>query len=133
MPAPNQKQLGKNLQAVRKLHGYKSAKAFAEFLGIKPTAYVEYEQGRVALTYETAWAIADALRITLDELGGREFAAAAASPSDLSHDESVLVGNYRACIRPDRDAVQTMVSALADKAKDCAGAGESPELLAEAV
>ena len=65
------KGIGKNLQATRKSAGFKSAKAFAESVGMSASAYTEYEQGRRSFTYEQAWQFADALGCTLDEVGGR--------------------------------------------------------------
>lgn len=65
------KKIGKHLQAMRKEAGFKSAKAFAEHMGMSVSAYTEYEQGRRSFSYETAWDIADALDCTLDALGGR--------------------------------------------------------------
>ena len=65
------KAVGKNLQTRRKAAGFKSARAFAEHVGINVSTYTEYEQGRGSFTYEQAWQFADALGCTLDELGGR--------------------------------------------------------------
>lgn len=65
------KKIGKHLQVMRKEAGFKSAKAFAEHMGMSVSAYTEYEQGRRSFSYETAWDIADALDCTLDALGGR--------------------------------------------------------------
>lgn len=65
------KYIGKNLQKQRKSAGFKSAKAFAEYMRLNPSTYTDYEQGRIAFTYEQAWQFADALKCTLDELGGR--------------------------------------------------------------
>ena len=70
---PNRKSIGAYLQSNRKKAGYKSAKAFAAFMGLNPNTYTDYEQGRIGLSFETAWQIADALGCTLDELGGRDF------------------------------------------------------------
>ena len=61
MRALNSKQIGKNLQKLRKLKGYNSAKEFAEHAGISTNTYTGYEQGRIALTFERAWQIADLL------------------------------------------------------------------------
>lgn len=61
------------LQRIRKARGYKSAKAFADFIGMNVYTYTDYEQGRRAVTLETAWEFADALECTLDDLAGREF------------------------------------------------------------
>lgn len=63
------------LQRIRKARGYKSAKAFAEFIGMSPRTYTNYEQGVSSLTLELAWEFADALECTLDELAGRNFKA----------------------------------------------------------
>lgn len=60
------------LQKVRKRAGFKSAKAFAEHMGLNPNTYTDYEQGRIDFTLEKAWEFADALNCTLDELAGRE-------------------------------------------------------------
>lgn len=59
------------LQAMRKQAGYKSAKAFADYIGMPVGTYTDYEQGRRMFTLERAWAFADALDCTLDELAGR--------------------------------------------------------------
>ena len=70
---PLQKRIGKNLQKFRKSKGYKSAHSFADKVGMAYSAYVEYEQGRVALPMDKAWEFADELECTLDELVGRDF------------------------------------------------------------
>lgn len=69
-----------NLQTMRKRAGFKSAKAFAEHVGISKDTYTGYEQGRIQLTLERAWEFADELHCTLDELAGRDFRAS-------SHDD----------------------------------------------
>lgn len=63
------------LQRIRKERGYKSAKAFADFMGMNVHTYTDYEQGRRTFTLESAWEFADALECTIDELAGREFRA----------------------------------------------------------
>lgn len=82
-----------NLQAMRKRAGYRSAKAFAEKMGISKDTYTGYEQGRIALTLEKAWEFADELHCTLDELAGREFHP----PGEVVQDpfERELVSCYR--------------------------------------
>lgn len=60
------------LQAMRKRAGFKSAKAFAEHVGISVSTYTKYEQGMSELSLERAWEFADALDCTLDELAGRK-------------------------------------------------------------
>lgn len=62
-----------NLQKMRKRAGYKSAKAFADAMGISKDTYTGYEQGRISFTVEKAWEFADALGCSLDELAGRSW------------------------------------------------------------
>lgn len=61
------------LQEMRKRAGFKSAKDFADSIGMSPRTYTNYEQGTTRLTLERAWFFADLLHCTLDELAGREF------------------------------------------------------------
>lgn len=63
------------LQRIRKERGFKSAKAFADHIGMNSHTYTDYEQGRRTFTLESAWEFADALECTIDELAGREFHA----------------------------------------------------------
>lgn len=86
-----------NLQKVRKEAGFRSAKAFAEHMGISPNTYTAFEQGRHALSLEQAWIFADALgeamgrHVSLDELAGRPWPAQGLTP-----EERALVDAYRA-------------------------------------
>lgn len=65
-----------SLRKIRKAAGYKSARAFAESIGMPATTYAKYEQaaddGEVSMPLKSAWAIADALGCTIDALVGRE-------------------------------------------------------------
>ena len=60
-----------NLQAIRKSRGYKSAKSFAEAIGMPLPTYTNYEQGKRIMGLDVACELADALECTLDELAGR--------------------------------------------------------------
>lgn len=62
-----------NLQKLRKAAGYKSARAFAEHIGMNVATYTDYEQGRRSFTLEKAWEFADILQVSLDDLAGRDF------------------------------------------------------------
>lgn len=108
---PDKKQIGRYLQMRRKQAGFKSAKAFAEYIGINPGTYTGYEQGRRSFDYEQAWQMADALDCTLDELGGREFDAGGAS--SLARDESALVEDYRRMADEDRAGFMATARGLA--------------------
>lgn len=100
--------IGKNLQALRKAAGFKSAAAFAEFVGDKPTKYTEYEQGRRSMSLDVACTYADALNCSLDELGGRKFEK---HPDSA---ESELVECYRSSTDERRE---TIVSIARDQAE----------------
>lgn len=63
------------LQRIRKDRGFKSAKAFAEHIGMSKDTYTNYERGARPITLELAWEFADVLGCTLDELAGRDFKA----------------------------------------------------------
>lgn len=60
------------LQEIRKARGFRSAKAFAEHVGMSVGTYTQYEQGQIGLSLEKAWEFADVLDCTLDELAGRK-------------------------------------------------------------
>ena len=78
-----------NLQAMRKRAGFKSAREFAQHIGVPVDTYTSYEQGKVNMSLLQAWEFADALKCTLDELAGRKV-------ESLTHDERVIVNGYRA-------------------------------------
>ena len=67
------KKMKTNLQRLRKEAGWKSARLFAEHLGLNVRTYTDYEQGKITMPITKAWDIADELECTLDELLGREF------------------------------------------------------------
>lgn len=104
------KSIGKNLQKLRKDSGFKSAKAFAETAGINSGTYTSYEQGERSFTCETAWIMADALDVTLDELVGREWPPGG-SPA-LTPEERKLVDDYRRADESDRPALASMAAAV---------------------
>lgn len=60
------------LQEIRKSAGFKSARAFAEHIGMSVGTYTNYEQGKNGMDAEILWQFADALDCTVDELIGRE-------------------------------------------------------------
>lgn len=105
---PDKKTLGARIKTLRKSAGFKSAKSFAESAGVSANAYVECEQGRSSLTYANAWKIADALEITLDELGGRAWppeGSEASHPSPADPARAELVAIYDSCERPAREGI----------------------------
>ena len=61
-----------NLQHLRRADGWKSAKAFAEHIGMNPSTYAGYEQGNRPITLDDAHVFADALGCTIDDIAGRK-------------------------------------------------------------
>ena len=68
---------------MRKEAGYRSAKEFAEKMGMSVGTYTDYEQGRRKFTLEKAWEFADVLGCTLDDLAGRDFPQSGEASLDL--------------------------------------------------
>ena len=61
-----------NLKHYREKAGYKSAKEFANTLGIPPNTYVGYEVRGREPKFDTLCKIADLLEVSTDDLLGRE-------------------------------------------------------------
>lgn len=103
-----------NLQKVRKEAGFRSAKAFAEHIGISPNTYTGYEQGKTGLTVEQAWLFADALgeamgrHVSLDELAGRDWPRI---EDRLSPAERELVNAYKSTNAQGRATIDAVVRA----------------------
>lgn len=110
MEEDRKKSIGRNLQRLRKEAGFKSAKAFAEKAGINPGTYTSYEQGERSFTYETAWDMADALDVSLDELGGRDFPGEGFA---ATAEERGLVDSYRRMDEEDKPGFMSTARALA--------------------
>lgn len=107
---PDKKELGERLRMLRKKAGFRSAKSFAEYAGFTTTGYTEYEQGRRGLSYENAWKIADALGISLDELGGRQWPPEGASNPEPG--EASLVSAYRDLSEEGREVAVNVVAGM---------------------
>lgn len=110
--AERRKLIGDTLQKHRKAAGFKSAVAFAEYMGINPSTYTDWEQGRHMYSFEQAWSMADFFGVSLDELGGREWQTTIIV--DLSGDERSLVDSYRAATPRERYALITTAEAFRD-------------------
>jgi len=61
----------RNLQALRKANGFKSAKAFAEELGMSNSTYTHYEQNELTMPLGVAIQVADCFDCSIDDLVGR--------------------------------------------------------------
>lgn len=81
------------LKEIRKAKGFKSAKAFADSIGMQEKTYRNYEQGARNLYLDVACQLCTALGCTLDELVGNEPKHHTAQPS--TNDERELLALYR--------------------------------------
>lgn len=108
-----------NVQAMRKRAGFKSAKAFALYAGINPNTYTDYEQGRINLTLDKAWELADEFHCSLDELAGRT--APEPKPADLR--KARMMEDYDGLSEAGKDAAAAAVGGIRD--------GERSRIVAE--
>jgi len=98
-----------NLQDLRRKAGFKSARAFAEHLGIPVSTYTGYEQERIKLSLSVAWLIADELGCTLDELAGRDAPhKRSADPIPLTENERRIIQAYRSANPQGRAAIEAV-------------------------
>ena len=63
--------LAANLRAER-ARNRKPQEEVAKVVGLDPMTIANYENGKFAPSYETAWKLADYYGVTLDALGGRD-------------------------------------------------------------
>ena len=100
------------LQKLRKEAGFRSAKAFAESLGVPAATYTDWEQGRRLPALDMLWQIADALgdamgrHVSLDELAGRPWPTNGLSPA-----ERTLLDAYRTANAQGRAAIDAVAGA----------------------
>ena len=76
LPKPNVSKGKRTLQRMRRESGFRSAKDFAERVGIPISTYARYERAgdgpECGIPLPSAWAIADALGCSIDLVVGRE-------------------------------------------------------------
>ncbi len=76
LPKPNASKGKRTLQRMRREAGFRSAKDFAERVGIPMSTYARYERAgdgpECGIPLPSAWAIADALGCSIDLVVGRE-------------------------------------------------------------
>lgn len=76
LPKPKVSAGKRTLQRMRREAGYRSAKDFAESVGIPMSTYARYERAgdgpECGIPLPSAWAIADALGCSIDLVVGRE-------------------------------------------------------------
>ena len=117
----DRKTVAKQLQTVRRQAGFKSARAFAEHIGMNVNTYTDFEQGTRTLSYERAWMLADALNCTMDELGGRKF------PINKDADTERMAFRYAALPPQYRETVKDMIELQEEKYKRVRVSGNQRE------
>lgn len=103
--------VAKQLQQMRRNAGFKSARAFANHIGMNVSTYTDFEQGNRPLSYERAWQFADALNCTMDELGGRQF------PKSKDADTESVANRYSALPMKYREPVKDMLELQETKSR----------------
>ena len=101
------------LQEIRKARGFKSAKAFAEHIGMSVRTYTNYEQGVTSLSLEKAWEFADALGCSLDDLAGRKRPRKSYADSE----QEALNGYYESMNETGRKLAVDSVKAMSSSAE----------------
>jgi len=91
-----------NLQTMRRRAGYRSAREFAEHMGLSVATYTKYEQGISAMTLLQAWRFADELGCTIDEIAGRKSV-------EMSTEERAIIDTYRAADDRGKSNITTVI------------------------
>lgn len=63
--------MAKTIQELRREKGYRSAREFADALGISPSSMSRYDNQPDTIPVKVAWAMADKLDCSIDEVVGR--------------------------------------------------------------
>ena len=71
--------MAKTIQELRREKGFRSAREFADALGISPSSMSRYDKDPEIIPVKVAWAMADALDCSIDEIVGRNHITAGAS------------------------------------------------------
>jgi transcriptional regulator with XRE-family HTH domain len=71
--------MAKTIQDLRRERGYRSAREFADALGISPSSMSRYDNQPDAIPTKVAWAMADKLGCSIDEVVGRQHVTAGGS------------------------------------------------------
>lgn len=80
------------LKELRKLAGFPTQKAFADYLGIKERKYASWERGEVGIPLEDAFMLCAALKCTPNDLCGWPTGV---NENEYPSEEQELISNYR--------------------------------------
>ena len=96
--------MAKTIQDLRKEKGYRSGREFADALGISPSSMSRYDKQPDTIPTKVAWAMADALGCSIDEVVGREHVTAGKGGMQelydgLSEEGRALMDEFAAFVR----------------------------------
>lgn len=92
--------MSKTIQELRREKGYRSAREFADALGISPSSMSRYDNQPESIPTKVAWEMADKLGCSIDEVVGRKPVTSGASElqefyDGLSPEGKALFGEFR--------------------------------------
>lgn len=86
------------LQELRKRAGHKTAKSFAEAMGIPLTTYARYESNPEKIPLAVAWRFADEFGVSIDVVVGREEPAPVEQRGEVQLRYDALAPEYRSSL-----------------------------------
>lgn len=107
--------MAKSIQDLRREKGYRNSKEFAEALGVSPSSLSRYDNDSVLIPSRVAWAMADLLECSIDEVLGREHVTS--GRSDLQEDYDTLSPESQAFVREFMEFVKARDRRLRDDAR----------------
>lgn len=87
----------KSIQDLRREKGFKSSKEFADALGVSASSMSRYDRDATLIPVKVAWAMADLLGCSIDEVLGREHVTS--GRSHLQEDYDALCPETQALVR----------------------------------
>ena len=89
--------MAKSIQDLRREKGFRSSREFADALGVSPSSMSRYDKDATLIPVKVAWAMADLLGCSIDEILGRE--RVTAGRSELQQDYDALSPEGQALVR----------------------------------
>lgn len=89
--------MAKSIQDLRRERGFRSSKEFADALGVSPSSMSRYDRDATLIPVKVAWAMADLLECSIDEVLGRKYVTS--GRSELQEDYDSLSPKTQALVR----------------------------------
>ena len=113
------------LQELRKRAGHRTAKGFAETMGIPLTTYARYESSPEKIPLAVAWRFADEFGVSIDVVVGREEPAPVEQRGEVQLRYDALAPEYQSSLD---DYLGYLTAKNADAAKRRADERQEPEV-----